>query len=126
MAQTTFANSRGIAHRGSGGRSTVFPDVCWTRIGKVVVPIPYANTGRSSDTVQGPATVKTDGQMPMVKQALYSRSTGDEPGRYGGVVSGVNRSVCEFMSYSFDVKFEGRNVCRLGDKLFHNRKNTMG
>lgn len=126
MAQTTFANTRGIAHRGSGGSSTVFPDVCLTKVGKPIVPIPYANTGRSSDTIQGPVTVKTDGEMPMVKQALYSRSTGDEPGRYGGVISGVNRSVCEFASYSFDVKFEGRNVCRLGDPLFHNRKNVMG
>jgi len=24
------------------------------------------------------------------------------------------------------VKFEGKNVCRLGDPLFHNKKNTMG
>ena len=35
-------------------------------------------------------------------------------------------NVCEFMMYSFDVKFEGKNVCRLGDPLFHNKKNIMG
>jgi hypothetical protein len=33
---------------------------------------------------------------------------------------------CEFMTYSFDVKFEGKNVCRLADTLFHNEKNAMG
>lgn len=126
MAQTTFANGRGIAHRGSGGRSTVFPDVCWTPVGQYRIPIPYPNTGRSADTVQGPATVRTDGEMPMVKRALYSRSTGDEPGRYGGILSRVNKDVCEFLSYSFDVKLEGRNACRLGDPLYHNRKNVMG
>jgi hypothetical protein len=38
-----------------------------------MVPIPYANTGSASDTSQGPTSVKTDGQMPMVKDALYSR-----------------------------------------------------
>jgi hypothetical protein len=32
----------------------------------------------------------------------------------------------EFMLYSFDVKFDGKNVCRLGDMLFHNSKNTVG
>jgi hypothetical protein len=32
----------------------------------------------------------------------------------------------EFMLYSFDVKFEGKNVCRLGNPLFHNKKNIMG
>jgi len=24
------------------------------------------------------------------------------------------------------VKFEGNNVCRMGDPLFHNKKNIMG
>ena len=126
MAQTTFSNGRGIAHKGSGGKSTVFPDVCLTPIGKAVVPIPYANTGVSADTVKGPKSVKTDGVMPMVKAALYSKSTGDEPGSRKGVASGTNKDVCEFMMYSFDVKFEGRNVCRLGDPLWHNKKNIVG
>ena len=44
MAQTTFCNTRGIAHKGSGGMSTVFPDVCKTPVGSAVVPIPYPNT----------------------------------------------------------------------------------
>jgi hypothetical protein len=38
----------------------------------------------------------------------------------------VNMGECEFMMYSFDVKFEGNNVCRMGDPLFHNKKNIMG
>jgi len=126
MGQTTFSNGRGIAHKGSGGKSTVFPDVCLTPIGKAVVPIPYANTGVSADTVKGPKSVKTDGVMPMVKSALYSKSTGDEPGTRKGVASGTIKDVCEFMMYSFDVKFEGRNVCRLGDPLWHNKKNIVG
>ena len=126
MAQTTFANSRGIAHKGSGGMSTVFPDVCKTPAAPSPIPIPYPNIGKSSDTSQGPTTVTTDGQMPMVKGAVYSRSSGDEAGTLGGVVSGVNMNVCEYMMYSFDVKFEGNNMCRLGDPLFHNKKNIMG
>jgi hypothetical protein len=121
MAQTTFANSRGIVHKASGGMSVVFPDVC-----KTPSPVPFANVGRSADTSQGPPSVLTDGQMPMVKGAKYARSTGDEPGAMGGVLSGVNLGECEFLSYSFDVKFEGRNVCRLGDPLFHNKKNIFG
>jgi hypothetical protein len=32
---------------------------------------------------------------------------------------------CEFLMYSFDVKFEGKGVCRLGDPLWHNKKNIM-
>ena len=30
MGQTVFANSRGVAHKDSGGMSIVFPDVCKT------------------------------------------------------------------------------------------------
>lgn len=126
MAQTTFSNGRGIVHKASGGKSLVFPDVCKTKVGKPIVPIPYPNLGQSTDTTKGPKTVKTDGQMPMVKSALYSKSTGDEAGDRKGIISGTHKDVCEFMMYSFDVKFEGRNVCRLGDPLFHNKKNIMG
>ncbi len=126
MGQTTFANSRGIAHKGSGGMSAVFPDVCKTPAAPSPIPIPYPNIGKSSDTSQGPTKVKTDGKMPMVKGAKYSRSSGDEAGTLGGVISGVNMSVCEYMMYSFDVKFEGKNVCRMGDPMWHNKKNIMG
>ncbi len=126
MGQSTFANSRGIAHKGSGGTSIVFPDVCKTPVGPAVVPIPYPNIGKTSDTSKGPKSVKTDRKMPMVKGAQYKTSYGDEAGVAKGIISSKTKGVCEFMNYSFDVKFEGKNVCRLGDPLFHNNKNIMG
>ena len=127
MGQTTFANLRGVAHKGSGGMSTVMPDVCKTPAPPgPPIPIPYPNIGQASDASGGPTSVTTDGQMPMVKGAKYMKSSGDEAGTLGGVMSNVNMSECEFMMYSFDVKFEGNNVCRLGDPLFHNKKNIMG
>lgn len=126
MGQTTFANSRGVVHKGSGGMSPVFPDVCKTPVGSAVVPIPYPNIGKSSDTSKGPKSVKTDKKMPMVKKAIYSTSTGDEAGVQKGIISSKTKGECEFMMYSFDVKFENKNVCRMGDPLFHNKKNIMG
>lgn len=126
MPGTVFANSLGIAHAGSGGMSPVFPDVCKTPTPAGPVPIPYPNIGKSSDTSGGPSSVTVDGKMPMTKGAKYSMSAGDEAGSAGGVVSGKIKGACEFMMYSFDVKLEGQNVCRLGDPLFHNDKNGMG
>lgn len=126
MAQRTYANSRGIVHKGSNGVSIVFPDVCKTPTLGGPVPIPYPNIGKSSDTSKGPKSVKTDGQMPMIKGAQYTRSVGDEAGTLKGIVSSDQMGVCEFMMYSADVKFEGKNVCRMGDPLFHNKKNIMG
>jgi uncharacterized Zn-binding protein involved in type VI secretion len=125
MGQTTFCNFRGIVHKGSGGQSIAFPDVCKTPSPAGPVPIPYPNVGQSSDTVSGPTTVKTDGQMPATKDAKYMKSTGDEAGTAGGVMSSVFKQECEFLLFSFDVKFEGKNVARMGDSLWHNKKNIM-
>jgi hypothetical protein len=126
MSSTVLVNGRGVVHQTSGGSSTVFPDVCKTPTPGGAVPIPYPNVGRSADTSGGPLTVNVDGSMPMVKGATYSQTSGDEGGSLGGVVSGTVRGPAEFLLYSFDVKSEGRNVCRLGDPLFHNKKNTAG
>jgi hypothetical protein len=126
MPCKVFVNSRGVAHKMSNGMSTVFPDVCQTPTPAGPVPIPYPNLGKSMDTFLGPMTVKTDGAMPMTQGAQYLMSAGDEAGTVGGVMSLRFKGPCEFMTYSFDVKFEGKNVCRLGDTLFHNAKNAMG
>ena len=58
-AQTTFANSWGIARKGSGGVSFSFPDICKTPTPEGPVPIPYPNIGKSSVTSKG--TKKTMG-----------------------------------------------------------------
>ena len=126
MACTVF-NIRGFAHQGSGGMSIVFPDVCKTPAPPApFVPIPYPNTGRSSDTSEGTTTVEADGNSVMVKGAKYRMSAGDEAGTLGGMLSSTFKQECEFLMYSFDVMLEGRNVCRMGDPLWHNSKNICG
>ena len=117
-----------ISNNGGAGDDNVstLPNVARTPTPGGPIPIPYPNIGKSSDTVKGPKSVKTDGKMPMVKGSKYSKSTGDQAGSKKGVASGTIEAECEFMMYSFDVKFEGKNVCRMGDPLFHNKKNIMG
>src|SRR5688572_32538605 len=102
MPVTVFANSRGVAHKGSGGMSMVFPDVCKTPTPGGPVPIPYPNMGKSADTTQGSSSVKADGNMIMIKGAKYMMSTGDEAGTVGGVLSSTFKQECEFLMYSFD------------------------
>jgi hypothetical protein len=52
-------------------------------------------------------------------------STGDEAGSAGGgVVSNKIKGKAEFVLFSMDVKFEGKNVCRAFDIMLHNDKNT--
>ena len=120
-------NIAGFAHKTSGGMSMVFPDVCKTPVPSAPpVPIPYPNIGKSSDTIAGTTTVKADGSMVMVKGAKYMTSSGDEAGTLGGVISSTFKQECEFLMYSFNVMLDGKNVCRLGAPLWHNKKNILG
>jgi uncharacterized Zn-binding protein involved in type VI secretion len=126
MPATVFANGMGIANAKSGGKSPVFPDVCKTPSPGGPIPIPYPNLGESSNTSDGSKTVKVDGATAMIKDATYGSSTGDEAGSIGGVVSNKTKGKCQFILYSFDVKIEGKNACRMGDTLTHNDKNAVG
>ncbi|MFP4573699.1 MAG: DUF4150 domain-containing protein [Desulfobacterales bacterium] len=126
MGSSVFANGMGISHQQSGAFSTVGPDVCKTPKGNSSVPIPYTNTANSADLEGGSTTVFIQGCPAAIKGCCYSVSTGDEPGSDKGVRSGKVKGKAEFVSYSFDVKIEGKNVCRNGDQMSHNNKNATG
>ena len=85
------------------------------------IPIPYPNIAKSSDTSDGSKSVKMDGNPIMLKGSVFSTSTGDEAGSAGGVVSNTTKGKAEFVLYSFNVKVEGKNVCRLSDIMLLNK-----
>lgn len=115
-----------VAHKGSTGIATAMaPDVCKTPSPGGPVPVPYPNIAQSSMLDKGSKTVTADGQMVAIKDSEYSMSNGDEAGVAGGVKSGVNMKEAKWISYSFDVKIEGQNACRLQDKMTHNHENTL-
>lgn len=122
-----FSNSRNIIHKGSGDKAIASaPDVCKTQVGNSVVPIPYPNISQSSDLSKGSKSVKVNGQPAALKDSNFSSSKGDQAGSLKGVASGAVGDKTEFTSYSFDVKFEGKNVVRHADMTTHNKKNTIG
>ncbi len=124
---TVFANKQGISNANSGAvASNTAPDVCLTQVGIAIVPIPYSNTAKSSDLKDGSKTVKVDGAMAAIDGCSYSKSTGDEAGNRKGIISGTVGNKAEFANYSFDVKFEGKGVCRNTDLMTMNNKNTIG
>jgi hypothetical protein len=117
-----------LCHKGSNHiANSTAPDVCKTPSPAGPVPIPYPIiVSMSSDLVKGTTTVKADGGNSIsVKDSEWSRCTGDEPGTAGGVVSNVNMKEAKFILFSFDVKFDGKNACRLSDKLTMNHMNTV-
>ncbi len=114
-----------VVHAGSNGVTIAFPDVCKTPSPGGPIPIPYPNIAMSSDTAKGTKKVKCDGQSVCVSDSNFRMSTGDEAGSAGGgVASNKIKGKAEFVNYSFDVKFEGKNVPRAFDLMLHNDKNT--
>ena len=124
MGVTVGVNSRSVVHKSSSGITIAFPDVCKTPVGPSVVPIPYPNIAKSGDTAKGTKKVKCDGNPVCVKTSNFKTSVGDEPGVMKGVVSSKIKGKAEFITHSFDVKFEGKNVTRAFDLMLHNQKNT--
>ncbi|MFO0949493.1 MAG: DUF4150 domain-containing protein [Planctomycetota bacterium] len=109
-----------VVHKSSNGMVIVFPDVCKTPSPAGPVPIPYPNIAQSADVTDTATTVLADGQKIAIKTSVFSKSSGDEPGTAGGVVSSVNRGKAKFVNYSFDVKAEGQNVPRKLDPMIQN------
>ena len=120
--------SNSLVHKGSNGIATcTIPDVCKTPSPAGPVPIPYpVIVSMSSDLANGSTTVKADGgNMIAIKDCEFSKCTGDEAGTAGGVVSSTFGKEAKFILYSFDVKIDGGNACRLSDKMTMNHQNTM-
>jgi hypothetical protein len=127
MGVTINVNGLTLCHRGSNGVSTATPpDVCNTPSPAGPVPIPYPNIAMASDLANGTSTITADcGNMCANYGSQFSRSTGDEAGTAGGVMSGTFIKEASWITYSFDVKLEGKGACRLTDKMFHNHNNTV-
>jgi hypothetical protein len=118
------ANS--LVHKGSNHiSSATVPDVCKTPSPGGPVPIPYPNISQSATLAKGTTTVKADGGMMIaIKGSEFSLSNGDNAGVAGGVKSSTFMKESTWILYSFDVKMDGQNACRLSDKKFQNHENA--
>lgn len=123
MPSTVLINGRPAVHSRSGYVHVSPQDVCKTPGSGSV---PYNNMLVSSDIVKGPKAVVLEQGMPMVDGAEFARSTLDEAGSGGGVVSGTVADIGEALLFSFDVCFEGAGAVREGDLLWHNQRNIFG
>lgn len=129
MAVTVKVNGtmNSLVHKGSSGFSiATMPDVCKTPSPGGPVPLPYPNISQSATLAKGTTTVKADGGMMVAtKGSEFSLSNGDNPGVAGGVKSSTFMKESTWILYSFDVKMDGQNACRLTDKKLQNHENTV-
>ncbi|SFU10985.1 DUF4150 domain-containing protein [Mesorhizobium sp. YR577] len=125
MSHTVVANGFTISHKGTPGyEKNTTPDVCLTPSGPV--PVPYGIISYSRDLIRGSRTVFADGGNSIaVKGSAHTPGYGDMPGSQKGVASGTNMHESTWITYSPNVYVEGKNICRLSDKLFMNNKNCI-
>src|SRR5215471_13163837 len=115
MANQVYANMMEVSCKAANGKSIcAFPDTCFTPPQTPAtppgVPIPYPNTGMTSDTTDGSKTVQISGQEVMLKDSsCFKQSTGDEAGSAAkkGVITSVNKGKVYFNAWSMDVMVEG-------------------
>ncbi|WP_213307582.1 DUF4150 domain-containing protein [Paraburkholderia sacchari] len=109
------------------GQCMGMPDVCLTPAPPAPpVPVPYPNI--AMPMMGNPATTKVliHGMPALTKASKINLSSGDEPGVNGGVASGTDMGVMEFVMGSQKVKLEGNPAVRLGDMTKHNGGNAVG
>jgi hypothetical protein len=123
MSVKLYVNGMSVAHAKSGGKSFAFPDVCKTPSPGGPVPIPYPNSAFSSDTSKGSTTLEADSGNPIMLEdvSYFATSVGDEAGTAGGnMLTNKIKGRAYFLSYSMDVKVQGKNVPRHFDMMGHN------
>ena len=131
MANKVFANNQEIACKAAAGKSiAAFPDPCFSPPSPPAgwIPIPYANTAYAKDTTNASKTVFISGKPVMKKDASYFKtSTGNEPAAGPlGIITGKKKGKAYFISWSMNVKIEGKNVDRHMDGMTHNHGSVPG
>ncbi len=116
-------NGRSSVHAGSGGTLTTL-DVCRTPRGDSCPPRVYTNVAKSADAAQTASTVKVNGNPACTKESIFTKSSGDQPGRCGGVNSGTLRAKAEVVTSASNVLIEGQGALRQFDLMVSNNRNT--
>ena len=124
MAQTVFANGRGVDHKGSSGMSPVFPDVCKVPAPPAPpIPTPFPNIGMCQQAKKTTKKVKVKNKKCLTKKSEIPRTSGDEAGTLKGMISNTNMDKLKYKKSSSKVKFEGAKVVRSLDMTGHNGSN---
>jgi len=122
---TTLINGLSPVTSESEGTVAGFPDVCLTPGPGGPVPVPYPNIAKSDSLKGGSKSVTINGAPVCLSTSRLGTSTGNEAGTAGGgVASGKTKGPAHPLSFSFNVKIEGKPVVRNTDLFTLNDYNT--
>ena len=108
----------------AGGTCFAVPDVCLVPAPSGPVPTPFPSTGQCTDAAGTVSAVLVENQEVLVETSSIPRSSGDEPGTGGGVISGTFQGVVKFRTASAKVYAKGKRVILFGAVTAHNGDNA--
>lgn len=106
------------------GQCFGFPDVCKTPAAPSPITLPYPNVGMCLQAIKASNKVKVCQRQVITKKSEIPRSSGDEPGTLGGVVSNRFMDKVIYRKGSSKVKIEGQECIYLLAPTGHNAKNA--
>jgi len=108
-----------------GGVCFGLPDVCKTPTPPAPpTPLPYPNLGMLNQATKASTKVKFAGKPAITIKSEIPRSSGDEAGTAGGVISNLNMGKVTFKEGSTKVKVEGQPCVHLTSATAHNGVNA--
>ena len=101
-------------------------DVCKTPAPPAPVPppMPYPNIGMVPTASKTSTKVSVQNMAACTTKTTLPRSTGDEPGVAGGLVSGLNMGEVDYKMGSSKVQVEGEKWVHLTSMTGHNGSNA--
>ncbi len=117
-----MANKEGARRHGKPGVKFIcvnlLPDVCRLPNG---TPVPFSIVAWLDDSIRFSPDVNFAGHPAMTLAGRIAQVHGDEPGKKGGIVSGVNKGHCIPITYSPTVRVDGNNVLYdIGTRMWMN------
>lgn len=124
---TVFVNGRSLVHRGSGGRLITLST---NLTGEAKIPIPYQNLALAKHAKNTATGFLCRGEPVCHLASYFEKSSGDEPGQYGGILSGTVNGIAEFVTAASQFRLyanmylNGQPIVRAGDLMVSNCRNT--
>lgn len=121
-----FIEGKEVITKSSGAVAESNLDVCLTPQGPAVVPVAYTNRASISNLSNASKTTKILNSTIMLQRSYISRSSGDEAGLLGGILSKSTRGKTRSLQFSRSVYIEGQRVVLNGAITLQNNGNAIG
>ncbi len=109
-----------------GGQCFAPANVCKIQMGPAQVPTPLVSIGMPTDAKASSCStkVKIENKAVCTVMTVIARSSGDEAGTLGGVVSGKNMDQVAYKTGVAKVKIDGNDIVALTSMTAHNGANA--